>query len=242
MNIYAVSRFAGALEKIDAATAPSGILEELFQVLRPFGFCHLLITGLPLPKDGPWQQEILYDGWPAEWLERYTASDHFSHDPCALRSRFAAQPFLWSELSYEQMTIEQLRVMNEATEFGLRDGLCVPIHLPLRTPAVVTSAGERVEIVGGDLPILEIACVQAFRAIRRLSLGVDEAPRCELTGREREVLTWIAAGKAAEDVGCILGISRYTVERHLGNIREKYGAINTVHAVMEAVRRGQIHP
>ncbi|MDH6234884.1 LuxR family quorum sensing-dependent transcriptional regulator [Mesorhizobium soli] len=242
MNIRALSRFDGALEKIAAATAPTEILEELSTVLRSFGLHHLLITGLPLPRDGPWQQQILYDGWPREWFERYTASGHFFHDPCALRCRYTVEPFLWNELSRERMTDGQLRVMDEATEFGLKDGLCVPVHSPLRAPAVVTAAGEWIELAAEDLPTLEMLCVQAFRAIRRLHMGDDGSLHHKLTDREREVLTWIAAGKAAEDVACILGISKFTVERHLSNIREKDGATNTVQAVVEAMRRGEIQP
>jgi LuxR family transcriptional regulator, quorum-sensing system regulator BjaR1 len=85
-------------------------------------------------------------------------------------------------------------------------------------------------------------CVQAFRAIRRLHMGDEGSLHHKLTDREREVLTWIAAGKVAEDVACILGISKFTVERHLSNIREKYGATNTVQSVMEAMRRGETQP
>lgn len=66
--------------------------------------------------------------------------------------------------------------------------------------------------------------------------------RNDITHREAEILTWIAEGKSAEDVGCILGISRYTVERHLSNIREKLGVLNTTQAVVQAIRLGIIHP
>ncbi len=242
MDIDVVSRLAGALARIDAATGPAEILGEVLATLHPFGFRHLLMTGLPMPQDGPWQLEILCDGWPVAWLEHYIARRHFSHDPCALRSRHAGQPFLWRDLSRRHMTAGQLRVMDEATEFGLNDGLCVPIHEPLRAPAVVTVAGHRIELAREDLPILETVCVHAFRAMRRLRAGEGRSFHLRLTDREREVLTWIAAGKAAEDVACILGISRFTVERHLSNVREKFDAVNTVQAVMEAVRRGEIHP
>lgn len=63
----------------------------------------------------------------------------------------------------------------------------------------------------------------------------------ELTDREREILTWIAAGRGVEDVACILGISKFTVERNMSNVRE-VDAVNTVHATMEAVRRGEVRP
>jgi LuxR family quorum sensing-dependent transcriptional regulator len=215
-------------------------LDELRKSLRPFGLRHILITGLPLPQDEPWHREILYDGWPVEWLEHYVASAHFPHDPCAARSRFGTRPFLWCDLSRESMSARERRVMDEATEFGLKNGLCVPIRLPFHVPAVITAAGDHVELGSEALPILEIVCLQASRAM--VGLQADNEPVFRLTDREREVMEWITAGKAAEDVACILGISRYTVERHLMNVREKLGATNTVHAVVKAIRRGEIHP
>lgn len=240
MNVNMLSTVVQALEKIDAAADPAKVLEELLETLGPYGFDHILVTGLPLPQNGPWQREILCDGWPAEWFEHYIACNHFCHDPCAHRSRRAARPFLWSELSRGHMSAMQLRVMDEATEFGLKDGLCVPIHLPLRPPAVVTAAGEHIELVGEDLPIVETLCLQAFRAMRRFQMEAAAEHDRSLTAREREVLTWIGAGKSAEDVACILQISRFTVERHLSNVREKLNVVNTVQAALEAVRRGEI--
>ncbi|MDH4989129.1 LuxR family transcriptional regulator [Aminobacter anthyllidis] len=242
MNLKVFASLTGALARIDAAINPAEVLEELLNILRPFGFRHLLITGLPPPQVGPWQREILYDGWPVEWLEHYLASEHFSQDPCASRSRLVGQPFIWRDLTSNEMTTGQLRVMGEAAEFGLRDGFCVPVHEPRRAPSVVTAAGERIELLPEDVPILETVCVHAYRALRRLNGGGGQSPQINLTDRERQVLTWIAAGKVAEDVACILGISRFTVERHLSNVREKCDAVNTIQAAMEAVRRGEISP
>lgn len=206
MNLQVFVGLTDALTKIDAANAPAEVLEELLATLRPFGFRHLLITGLPLPQLGSWQREILCDGWPMEWLEHYLASGHFSEDPCASRCRAVGQPFVWSDLSTTGMSAGQLRVMGEAAEFGLCNGFCVPIHEPRRVPAVVTAAGERIELLPEDGPILETLCVHAFRALRRMHDGGAQPVEVNLTDREREVLTWIAAGKAAEDVACILGI------------------------------------
>lgn len=241
MDRIEFAKLTGALARINAATSPAEVLDALLNTLRPFGFHHLLITGLPLPQQGPWQREIIYDGWPVEWLERYLASGHFAHDPCALRCRISGLPFAWHELSPGQMTKGQLRVMDEAAEFGLNDGFCIPVHEPRRAPAVVTVAGKCIEFAAGDVPFLETVCLQAFRALRRLMAEKSEID-LKLTDREREVLTWIAAGKAAEDVACILRISRFTVERHLSNVREKLDVVNTIQAVVEAMRRGEIHP
>jgi DNA-binding CsgD family transcriptional regulator len=44
-----------------------------------------------------------------------------------------------------------------------------------------------------------------------------------LTGREAEVLYWVACGKINRDVGEILGMSPRTVDKHLQHVFEKLG-------------------
>lgn len=60
----------------------------------------------------------------------------------------------------------------------------------------------------------------------------------KLRTREKEVLSWAAQGKTAEETGEILGISNRTVEWHLKNVRNRIGAANVVHAVFMATKAG----
>ena len=63
-----------------------------------------------------------------------------------------------------------------------------------------------------------------------------------MSKRELEVLTWIAAGKTAVDVGEILAISDRTVEWHIKTAMRKLGACNRVQTVVLALRNGLIAP
>ncbi len=62
----------------------------------------------------------------------------------------------------------------------------------------------------------------------------------ELTPREREVLTWVARGKAAREIAVILGITKRTVDEHMATIRRKLHAASGAQAVAIAVRNGLI--
>ncbi|SDS26623.1 response regulator transcription factor [Pseudomonas oryzae] len=58
--------------------------------------------------------------------------------------------------------------------------------------------------------------------------GVEEvraalARRYQLTGREVEVLEWVACGKTNRDIGEILGLSPRTVNKHLEHVYVKLG-------------------
>ena len=57
-----------------------------------------------------------------------------------------------------------------------------------------------------------------------------------LTSRELEVLTWVARGKSAWEIGEILNIAKRTVDEHVQTAVRKIGAVNRTHAVALAVR------
>jgi LuxR family quorum sensing-dependent transcriptional regulator len=61
-----------------------------------------------------------------------------------------------------------------------------------------------------------------------------------LTARELEVLTWVARGKSAWEVGEILGIAKRTVDEHVATAVHKLDAGSRIHAVALAIRDGLI--
>lgn len=230
-----------AISKIDTAQSADAILQEFRSALARYGLRNFLITGLPVPHDAGWQREILGDGWPPDWYRRYVSEDHFLHDPCVAQSRHSREPFLWRELPAAKLFARAKRVMDEAAEFGMREGICVPIHVPLAGPSVVTAASDRMEVPPTAMPFIETLCVHTFRSLSRLgTLGYGDEPT-PLTARERELLEWSAQGKSNDDISCILGVTRNTVESHQRNIRGKLDAINVAHAIVKALRRQEIH-
>jgi LuxR family quorum sensing-dependent transcriptional regulator len=95
-------------------------------------------------------------------------------------------------------------------------------------------AGPKAELTIDTLPALEFLAGYAFERLRRLSRpGRDRRP--VLTPREREVLTWIAAGKTAWEIGEILNIAQRTVEDFARKAVCKLGATNRTHAVALAI-------
>ena len=56
-----------------------------------------------------------------------------------------------------------------------------------------------------------------------------------LTLREVEVLSWVAQGKSAREIGKILGISKRTVDEHVRSAGQKLGAANRTEAAALAL-------
>lgn len=240
MTIATVLELLATISAVDAASSSERALDIFEGILQRFGLHSFLIPGLPVPHDAEWHRAILHDGWSREWFTRYESEGHFPHDPCAARSRLSAEPFFWHQLPAAGLTPRGRLVMDEAADFGMRDGLCVPIHVPLAGPAVVTAASDRIEVPPGAMPLLEAVCVHVFRKVSGLETKSDKGKNSPLTPREREILQWSAHGKTNEDVSCILGIATHTVESHQRNIRDKLDAINVTHAVAKALRRDEI--
>jgi LuxR family quorum sensing-dependent transcriptional regulator len=75
----------------------------------------------------------------------------------------------------------------------------------------------------------------AFDRMRTLR-GTLPDKKVLLTAREREVLSWVAAGKSAAQISQALKISKRTVDEHSQTAARKLGAANRTQAVAIAMR------
>lgn len=98
-------------------------------------------------------------------------------------------------------------------------------------------------LTGPDAASLQATFVSAigpdeylFRLTGARKVAEDVALRKSfgLTGREAEVLAWIAKGKSNRDIGDILGLSARTVNKHLEQIYVKLGVENRASAAVKA--------
>jgi LuxR family transcriptional regulator, transcriptional regulator of spore coat protein len=69
---------------------------------------------------------------------------------------------------------------------------------------------------------------------------VSVAPDIHITPRELEVITWMAEGKTASEIGTILSLSEHTVTRHAWTVRLKLDAVNSIQLIAKAIRGGII--
>ncbi|MGO4571507.1 LuxR family transcriptional regulator [Microvirga sp. 2TAF3] len=231
-------------EVIDALgrlNEPEAIFARLAEYLARYGFTSFLVTGLPSQKERL-EPYILLNGWPIGWFERYKEVNHYRHDPCVRHCFSTIEPFAWDELPAQLIQgKEPQRVMDEATDFGLAGGLCIPLHDVYGSQAVVTMAGQQIELAPSARRMVHLASLYAYGAAER-SIRAPTYHKCEsrLTERERDVLLWSAEGKTFWEIGMILGISEATVNDHMRHIREKLGTRNATHSLAEALKRREL--
>jgi len=63
----------------------------------------------------------------------------------------------------------------------------------------------------------------------------------DLTDRQLEVLSWVAAGKTSGEIAIILGVSTTTVEKHLQNARRALNVVTSAQAAAKAALLNQLY-
>lgn len=225
------------LADFDEIDDPAVLMAKASELLRRHGYSAFVLSRLPRRPVNQ-APEILLNGWPEGWSDRYEQASHYTRDPVAAYCAETVRPFSWAEIPRKYMQGELgHRVVNEASEFGLVQGLCIPIHTVVGAGGM-SLAGEAFQEEPG---VRTMASILSFKICTVLEkVGPMNSGGAYLSSRERDVLSWIAMGKTTEDVGSILSISAHTVGEHLKKIRSKLQASNNVHAVVRALQSGQL--
>lgn len=231
--------FVEAVQDLSNADA---VLAKLNGAAEQLGFSFFIMTGLPLPNR-PLEPLVIRSAWPTGWFDRYIERDYFRLDPVGRHVLTSSLPFRWYDAPLLRGASGPAgTVMQEARAFGLTDGFCVPIHSANGWQAALSFATDApLDLSPRELAAAHLIAVTAYGRVRLL-LGGRQPAVPKLTPREREVLTWAAAGKSAWETSCILGVGERTVITHLENIRQKLNAANTTQAVATALRNGELQP
>jgi LuxR family quorum sensing-dependent transcriptional regulator len=229
------------IREINCAPDASSICAIVLNRTRKFGFERLLAGTMPNPGSSPIHQKshVLLEQWPAEWVERYFSEGYLFDDPTIRRVRAAERPFFWSDLHEGRDDPCAARVMNEATEFGLKAGLTISVGTLEGDMAGFSLAGERIEVPPESIEMIRLLATYGIGRSIMLLEGRSDAP-VHLTPREREVLLWSAEGKTDWEIGEIVGFSSHASEKHMRSVMMKLNATNRLHAVAKALRRGLI--
>jgi DNA-binding CsgD family transcriptional regulator len=223
-------------------------VDQLEYVLRGectrLGF-HSYIYALRVPTSYSNAQIIMLDGYPEGWVKRYFEKAYFDVDPVMGWCVKHVVPLLWSNLTLEPGSLAQT-MMHEAAEYGLRDGVTMPVHSPqgelgILSLSVNAPPPEARLIAEKNLPYVQLLASQLHQAVRRIS-GLMEDDDSTLTARERECLSWAADGKTSGEIAQILEITERTVNFHLNNATQKMDAISRQHAVSKAALKRMIQP
>jgi len=227
------------IDEIAAMTDQRSVIDRLGREFTKFGFSAWVITGLPAPG-GRMEELMLLNGWDPGWSRYYFKNNLIKDDPVGAHCFRSIGPFEWKDAPYDPLQWpEAKQIMDAAADVGMRYGFCVPIHSSAGFQAVVSVAGDHVDLSPYAKRALHLISIYAHD--KAVSVVHPREPRQRLlTKREREILSWTAAGKTAWEISRILGISEATVVDHLRAAATKFETPNKVATVVAALRRGEI--
>jgi len=101
----------------------------------------------------------------------------------------------------------------------------------------VDEVAQAVRLVAdGQSLISPSMAVKLLDEFKSMSRSDRDTPTPQLTGRELEVLGYVAQGLNNRDIGALMFISENTVKNHVRNILEKLQLHSRMEAVMYAVK------
>lgn len=188
------------------------------------------------------QKLVVVTTFPSDWRMRYNKKNYHQIDPIYRHCQTSTASIEWRQAAEgRDLAPVQQQLFSEAHDFGLADGLAIPLHGPSGGFAVVSlSANElatkfkrNVEARRHTAHLMAIH----FHAVveRMLELDDETSKPIELTERETECIKWSALGKSSWEISQILSLSERTVNFHMGNAIRKLDVSNRTHAVAKSI-------
>ncbi len=179
--------------------------------------------------------------YPGDWLDHYISHNYITFDPIYRIGWEKSGVFDWASISKTHaLTKDETRLMNEASDAGLKSGAAAAIHLGYGSMIGFGFASSSRHSFGRDHLSQLYAMAGQFQLVFTSLAPNPERPEVRLSVRQKEVLRWIATGRTRVDIADLMGISEDTVDDHLRQIFRKLKCNDKVVAVLKAVQIGAI--
>lgn len=224
-------------------------VEQAFAVLndytRQLGFDRTLYSlmtdlhSIALPAG-----HAVLGSYPTEWMQYYFRQNYEDIDPVRKAVMLTNEPFRWTDMHrMVQMGRQEQRILGEAEDALVRDGVGLGLHCPNgEVVGMGFASSDRAELTPFTLSLLRFLAMEFHSRFVQLHAHRLRTADNPLTRRESEVLMWMARGKTAREIAAILSIqcavSQNTIKFHQKNIYEKLDASNQTNAIMKAFFRG----
>ena len=227
------------VEKLEGIQNPNIVCDTFQTFVENLGFSNSACLRLPEKGERLWDC-VLMNTRPDEWSKDYVENDYFLADPMARELGRSYLPFGWSDvLDTRKLSKTEKDVMNWTGDFGMDSGFVVPIFETNGNVALVSLAGENVELPEDTRGAASLASIYLHNRLFTLK-RMEQEDSVALTPREVECLHWVAAGKSDWQIGQILNISAKTVNYHVENVKRKFGVATRIQAVVAAMRQGKL--
>jgi LuxR family quorum sensing-dependent transcriptional regulator len=233
------------VERLQKQRGYDEICRDIIKELEWFGLS--CVTSWTLPGPGCHAADgIMLNNRPQDYIDRYVEKNYVVRDPVITELQTTVNPYSWGDIRERRdLTKPEKAIIDEAREFGAREGFVVPIMTPSGSVALFSTWGLDPNLSARARAALEVIGVYSHHALKRAMIQKqrDEAvhtPHTRLTPREREIMQWVAVGKTDEEIAEILSIGTTTVTSHVEKAKQKLDAFRRTYAVVQAIRFGEI--
>jgi LuxR family transcriptional regulator, quorum-sensing system regulator BjaR1 len=227
-----------AIETFDALTSPERVVFTLKSALESVDRKYFCLNLFPR-RNERFANAIIACELPRGWLDLYLHEDFAAADPAIRHCKHAVLSFAYRDAPYDpERESRAAEVVNRARDFGVCNGDLFPIAGPSGPVGNMWIGGVDTALGKREASAVHMLALAAFYRIQ--ALVQPESATVTLTDREREVMTWVADGKTAWEIGEVLEISHRTVEWYIQQAVQKLGARNRIQAVVIAARDGLI--
>jgi DNA-binding CsgD family transcriptional regulator len=177
------------------------------------------------------------NNWNPELIQIYDGEELAVKSPILEHGKTSVRPLSYSleHLPQNRSDLKKSLSIELFNDFNMQHGLSLPVQNVRGEKGVISFAGDRVaqnesnkfgvHVLAGYL--FEIMTVAKEEQIAHLP---------QLTERERDCLSWTAAGKTSSEIALILELSDHTINHYLTFAARKLDAVNRVQAVAKAIR------
>jgi len=252
-----MSRLEEQLSSIEGCHSVAEVSVVFQKIIEEYGFSSFGF----MDASQPWEEDpLLVTTHSQKWIDTYRSENFLSTDPCLDAAKRTNVPFNWGSIKLPAFNGRRkpgaLRTMEAARDFGVLEGLTIPVHycddLGRRYSSVcalfwkdkLTAFFQNLKFNRVQMHMIILYMVQ--KMVELYAIEKNLKPRYDLvngdhlTDREKEVLKWAALGKTADETADILACSRKTVEAHIQNAMIKLGSTNKTQATVQAVSLGLI--
>lgn len=231
-----------AMQSFRSVWAQATTIPELeayfFQGVSALGFKYVALcerVHLTRPPERAVAFSNLPEGWAAHYAER---GYHLISGAFDAVQRGAA-PFFWSDAQFlAGLSPEQLAVVHEARDFGMRDRFTWPLVAPGAPIAACSFVVDPDQKRGPSL--YAAGGMMAMYAYARAREILSCANGNHLSARERQCLGFVAQGKSDWAIAQILHLSERTVHNTLERAKSRLGVSTRLQAVLYALDVGEI--
>lgn len=217
------------IESLDDENSAQALITRFQQTVAQIGVPNFFCLK---QQHFPPRFDYLAQVWPKGWHDRYWDQDYGSSDPVLLAVLRDGGPVVWHEVPVANGPLPK-RVMGEASEFGLTDGVAFAIRGSLCSSLFISLAADT-PLDRRQAGLAHFGSMYFAAKLERL-LNPPAQHRPALTKRERDCLSWAAHGKTDWELSCILGISQHTATQHIRSAIRKLNTSNRAHAVAVAL-------